>query len=380
MWADVWTRINIKLFVNTWIPKCDDSNSLPGYNGLTKKQDLLRNDNSLCSRVDGRWWKLEYFIARQAAIMKQNILVLFVSCFLESILASQFRITSISPQQNPIEVEEGGEVTLTCKANRYIRYAFLDIMFTSVVSAKLLYAYHPCRGCTWRHKDKSCKLEFSYTAKRLIKRWVGVSVKWIRLKVINLYTSRCLVYDNQVQTTGDYESHECSIRIHPVLEYDNGLWACEVREYVTRFALSLPLSMDRRRYSSTSSQVEHISAAKRRDQIFEHFSLSKRGEINILWRSKRFLSFKIFVDHRSNENSGNNRHSFRNFPKWDRFSSHHNRGEGDVCGTHCYLEPLLSVRHYNFVGVRSDVDQEETKPRSEFRPFALTWSHPNHVS
>jgi len=37
-----------------------------------------------------------------------------------------------------------------------------------------------------------------------------------------------------VTIIGDYNNHECAIRLSPITEYDNGLWKCEIEEYITR--------------------------------------------------------------------------------------------------------------------------------------------------
>ena len=38
----------------------------------------------------------------------------------------------------------------------------------------------------------------------------------------------------RVAIIGDYNKHECAIRLSPVSEYDSGLWKCEIEEYVSR--------------------------------------------------------------------------------------------------------------------------------------------------
>ena len=109
-----------------------------------------------------------------------------------SLSSDAFRIVSITPSQGlTTSVGLNGTFVLRCRVDSDMR------------------------SCLWKHKQKTCRLEYSKTAKRLVK-------------------SRCRVYESQVFSVGDYRQDECAIRVHGATPYEDGLWTCEIREYITR--------------------------------------------------------------------------------------------------------------------------------------------------
>ena len=60
----------------------------------------------------------------------------------------KFDLIEFKPNSKVITVNEGEDLYLTCRANKYIR------------------------SCIWRHKDKWCKLRYDRAADKLIKTYV----------------------------------------------------------------------------------------------------------------------------------------------------------------------------------------------------------------
>lgn len=46
----------------------------------------------------------------------------------------------------------------------------------------------------------------------------------------------CDFPDGKIEFFGDYETHQCGIRIHTLEKRDRGLWMCEMEKYYSGFS------------------------------------------------------------------------------------------------------------------------------------------------
>ena len=96
-----------------------------------------------------------------------------------------FDITYATTKQ---EARPGENVTLTCKSDSYFEY------------------------CKWIHKSKTCSFEWKHSKNAVVK-------------------SQCNEFPADLKYVGNYDEHECKI-MFLASENLNGLWLCEMEQYV----------------------------------------------------------------------------------------------------------------------------------------------------
>ena len=82
-------------------------------------------------------------------------------------------------------------MTLTCRSDGYWEY------------------------CNWRHRDRECQLEWKYSYGDVTKQQCHDDL------------------EDRVSIAGDYNKHECSIRISGLEMKDAGSWECQMEAYVS---------------------------------------------------------------------------------------------------------------------------------------------------
>lgn len=102
-------------------------------------------------------------------------------------ISDAFKIVSYSSHE--ADHYPGDHVTLVCRSDDYWEY------------------------CTWKHKKRTCNLEWKYATGNVTKQKCHDDI------------------DDRVTIAGDYEKHECSIKISDLELNDAGSWQCEMEEY-----------------------------------------------------------------------------------------------------------------------------------------------------
>jgi len=100
-----------------------------------------------------------------------------------------FKIVSTSHHEK--DFQTGDSVTLTCRSDGYWEY------------------------CNWRHRDRECQLEWKYSYGDVTKQQCHDDL------------------EDRVSIAGDYNKHECSIRISGLEMKDAGSWECQMEAYVS---------------------------------------------------------------------------------------------------------------------------------------------------
>ena len=69
--------------------------------------------------------------------------------------------------------------------------------------------------CRWTHNDETCEFEW----------------KWIGNKVVSDCISNGGSFSERISYVGNYDDHDCKIKLEKVMKSDEGKWKCEVEEY-----------------------------------------------------------------------------------------------------------------------------------------------------
>jgi len=108
--------------------------------------------------------------------------------------AEAWKIISSTPKDKKINVHVGEQIRLTVTANDYIR------------------------KCVWIHVEskKACEFRYQHAVNKLVKQ------------------NTCLLDDHEgrIYVAGNYDKHECGMKISQASLNDTGEWRVEVKEYI----------------------------------------------------------------------------------------------------------------------------------------------------
>jgi len=96
----------------------------------------------------------------------------------------------VSNSQNGEDLQQGSNVTLSCKTDDYWEY------------------------CDWKHKSRDCKFEWKYSKDAVVRQTCHDDIS------------------GRITLVGDYKNHECSIHIRNLFLEDAGEWTCQLESYV----------------------------------------------------------------------------------------------------------------------------------------------------
>jgi len=110
--------------------------------------------------------------------------------------AGNWKITSTSPTEKQVSVHVGEQIRLTVTATDYIR------------------------KCVWIHtrSNKACEFKYTHGTKKLEKQ----------------NTCQLDDHEGRIHVAGNYEKHECGMKISQAILNDTGEWRVEVKEYIDK--------------------------------------------------------------------------------------------------------------------------------------------------
>jgi len=110
--------------------------------------------------------------------------------------AGSWKIISTTPPDKKIDVHEGDRIRLIVTANAYIR------------------------KCVWIHtgSKKACEFKYVHAVNKLVKQ----------------NTCQLDDHEGRVHVAGNYDNHECGMKISEAIPSDAGEWRVEVKEYIDK--------------------------------------------------------------------------------------------------------------------------------------------------
>jgi len=143
--------------------------------------------------------------------------------------AEAWKIISSSPKDKTVNVHVGDQIRLMVTANNYIR------------------------KCVWIHTEsnKACEFRYTHAVDKLVKQ------------------NTCLLDDHEgrIHVAGNYDKHECGMKITKAIHNDTGEWRVEVKEYIDKnpitFFTSNP-AKDNRKFQVTVTEKIVTKAATER--------------------------------------------------------------------------------------------------------------------
>jgi len=110
--------------------------------------------------------------------------------------AEAWKIISSTPKDKKVNVHVGEQIRLMVTANNYIR------------------------KCVWIHTEsnKACEFRYTHAVNKLVKQ------------------NTCLLDDHEgrIHVAGNYDKHECGLKISQAILNDTGEWRVEVKEYIDK--------------------------------------------------------------------------------------------------------------------------------------------------
>jgi len=133
-----------------------------------------------------------------------------------------WKIISSSPKDKKVNVYVGEQIRLMVTANNYIR------------------------KCVWIHTEsnKACEFRYTHAVNKLVKQ------------------NTCVLDDHEgrIHVAGNYDKHECGLKISNAIVNDTGEWRVEVKEYIDKnpitFFTANPAKDNRKFQITVTEKVE----------------------------------------------------------------------------------------------------------------------------